>query len=77
MRAARQKAMAMAAVLNCTVGPPLTIDEVGTSRYEPYGALSNAMIPRSSEDVTGSGGKLQIHAVVEITFQLQPPAAGK
>jgi uncharacterized protein YggE len=74
LRAARQKATAMAAVLNCTVGHPLTVEEVSTSRYEPYNTASNILVPRSSEEVTGSGGKLQIQSVVEITFQLHPPA---
>lgn len=80
IKAAKEKAVALAAELDCTVGPPRTIGE----GYAGYGARYgryNQMAQNSSIDGGGGEGEsdaptpfgqIGVHAQVSVTFDLLP-----
>jgi uncharacterized protein YggE len=76
--AGKKKAAAMAAALGCGIGDAIAIregevDRVDASSYARVTA-SNTFAPGAAEETTGTGGKLQIRAEVQLTFQLTAPA---
>lgn len=72
VRAARDKAQAMAAALGQTLGEPLRIDEVAADPWRPPAmnnyALNNDSAPQISDTV--ASGRLRVQANVAVTFTL-------
>lgn len=83
LKAAREKAMKMAAVLDQTIGPPIEITESGSWSSDPFSAgmgindCYNAQVSvaspaiRAAETTTIALGKLSIRATVQVTFELK------
>ena len=81
IKAAKEKAVALAAELECAVGPPRTISE-GYAGYQPYYGRFNAMAQNSMQQVGGGGsvegedptpfGQIAVTAQVSVTFDLSP-----
>jgi uncharacterized protein YggE len=78
MTAAKEKAVALAAVLNEKVGRPDAITEGGGetsygSRYRAQNSIANASYAGAgdTQENTLSPGTISVHASVKITFELQ------
>ena len=85
IKAAKEKAVALAAELDCTVGAPRTITE-GHVGYTPWGGgghwgRSNVMAQNVMQEAGGAGvdgaeatpfGQIGINAHVSVTFDLSP-----
>ena len=79
IKAAKEKAVALAKELDCTVGPPSAIGEGYVGYAGRYGRF-NSMAQNSSMDAGGGGageeatpfGQIGVHASVSVTFDLQP-----
>jgi uncharacterized protein YggE len=82
IKAAKEKAVALAAELECTVGPPRTISEGYSGGYNPYAwSRMNAMAQNSVQEAGGAApegaeptpfGQIGITAQVSVTFDLSP-----
>ena len=79
IKAAKEKAVALAAELDCTVGAPRTISE-GAIGYSPWGR-GNVMAQNTMQEMGGAGpeggeatpfGQIGINAQVSVTFDLSP-----
>jgi uncharacterized protein YggE len=79
IKAAKEKALALAAELDCTVGAPRTISE-GSIGYSPWSRM-NSMAQNAMQEVGGGGaegaeatpfGQIGITAQVSVTFDLSP-----
>ena len=86
VRAAREKAVAIAGELGCSVGPPRTINEGafgfwyggGTSRRHQY-ATQNAVFDGGGGGDGGEAtplGQIGVRATIAVTFDLIPPDTG-
>ena len=80
IKAAKEKAMALAAELDCSVGAPRTISEGYAGGYVPWGRF-NQMAQNSMQEVGGAVpegaeatpfGQIGITAQVSVTFDLSP-----
>ena len=82
VKAAKEKAVALAAELDCTVGAPRTITE-GHAGYSPWGGhwgRMNAMTQNVIQDGGGASGgaeatpfgQIGVNAQVNVTFDLSP-----
>ena len=81
VRAAQQKAIALAAPLGAKIGRPITINEDGSGGYYPYyggggGFAQNAQVSvgamgDSESSPTLAGGQIPIRARVTVVFELQ------
>jgi uncharacterized protein YggE len=80
IKAAREKATALAAELDCTVGPPRTITEGYAGGYTPW-SRANAMAQNSVQEAGGAApegaeptpfGQIAVAAQVSVTFDLLP-----
>jgi uncharacterized protein len=78
IKAAKEKATALAAELDCTVGAPRTISE-GSTGFSPW-SRSNAMAQNAMQEGGGGAegaeatpfGQIGISAQVSVTFDLSP-----
>jgi uncharacterized protein YggE len=86
IKAAREKASALAAELGLTIGTPRTVTESGGRCWSFYGSYSGARSPAMSQNVVqaassgaGEGGEttapgtVNVSATVAITFDLEVP----
>jgi uncharacterized protein len=75
LKAAKEKAVKMAAVLGQSVGAPIEITEGGGPYYgnEPSGSqvLISAAPPAADTATTIAMGKIAVHAAVNVTFELK------
>jgi uncharacterized protein YggE len=80
IKAAKEKAVALASELDCTVGAPRTITE-GYAGYQPYYGRFNAMSQNSTQVAGGEAseggeptpfGQIAVNAQVSVTFDLSP-----
>jgi uncharacterized protein YggE len=74
--AAKEKAVALAAVLNEKVGRPDSIVESGgetalSARYRAQNSLANYAGAGDAQENTLSPGTISVHASVKVTFELQ------
>jgi uncharacterized protein YggE len=80
IKAAKEKAAALAAELDCTVGPPRTITEGYAGGYTPWMRV-NSMAQNAVQDAGGAAaeaaeptpfGQIGVTAQVSVTFDLMP-----
>jgi uncharacterized protein YggE len=80
IKAAREKATALAAELDCTIGAPRTISEGHAGGYTPWMRM-NSMAQNAVQEVGGAGaegaeptpfGQIGVTAQVSVTFDLMP-----
>jgi len=74
LRAAREKAVAMAAELSQTIGKPVQIAEESENPYElrtQNFASSRTREPLGGVETTVASGQIAIRAIVRVTFQLE------
>lgn len=81
IKAAKEKATDLAAVLDCKVGAPVTITESSSGSYSSPRSILGANSFQNAEQVVGGGGggevmplgQIAIRANVSVTFDLLPP----
>jgi uncharacterized protein YggE len=80
IKAAKEKATALAAELDCTIGAPRTISEGHAGGYTPWMRM-NSMAQNAVQEVGGAGaegaeptpfGQIGVTAQVSVTFDLMP-----
>jgi uncharacterized protein YggE len=76
IQAAKEKAIALAHDLDCTVGAPRTINESGSGYLTAYSSLNSEQeMPQVEEsNETLPLGQISIRAAVNVTFDLLPEA---
>ncbi|WP_428940363.1 SIMPL domain-containing protein [Fontivita pretiosa] len=84
IRAAREKAIALANELNCRVGTPRNISETGGGYWGPSFANRYAMAQNIVQEMPPAGaeggetlplGQIAVRATVSVTFDLEPQPA--